>query len=43
MSSYIAFVKSARPKLSKEFPELNFNEAMKYLSEKWKSMNEDDK
>ncbi len=43
MSSYIAFVKMARPKLSREFPELNFTEAMKYLSEKWKSMNDDAK
>ena len=41
MSPYIAYVKTERPVLTKMQPQMGFGEAMKYLAERWKVMNDE--
>ena len=43
MTPYIAFVKKERPKLVRECPNLTFAECMKYLGERWKEMDDEQK
>lgn len=43
MSPYICFVKKERPKMAQQCPNLTFGETMKYLSERWKEMDNEQK